>query len=80
MERESFKPTTESEPSPAKTSGRSLGGQEEQLESAIHSRLEGKKTLEKERSPHEVMELKDRLRFVAKLMAKNFDLRVIPGD
>lgn len=67
MERESFKPTIEGEP-------------KEQLESAIHSRLEGKKTLEKERSPHEVMELKDRLRFVAKLMAKNFDLRVIPGD
>lgn len=67
MERESFKPTTEGEP-------------KEQLESAIHLRLEGKKTLEKERSPNEVMELKDRLRFVAKLMAKNFDLRVIPGD
>ncbi|MBI2023700.1 hypothetical protein HYT01_04035, partial [Candidatus Giovannonibacteria bacterium] len=67
MERESFKPTIEGEP-------------KEQLESALHSRLEGKKTLEKERSPREVMELKDRLRFVAKLMAKNFDLRVIPGD
>jgi len=67
MERESFKPTIEGEP-------------KEQLESAIHSRLEGKKTLEKERSPREVMELKNRLRFVAKLMAKNFDLRVIPGD
>ena len=67
MERESFKQTIEGEP-------------KEQLESVIHSRLEGKKTLEKERSPREVMELKDRLRFVAKLMAKNFDLRVIPGD
>lgn len=67
MERESFKPTTE-------------GESKEQLESAIRFRPEGKKTLEKERTPQEVIELKDRLRFVAKLMAKNFDLRVIPGD
>lgn len=67
MERESFKPTTEGEP-------------KEQLESATRFRPEGKKTLEKERTPQEVIELKDRLRFVAKLMAKNFDLRVIPGD
>lgn len=67
MERESFKPTTESEP-------------KEQLESAMHSRMEGKKALEQERSPHEMMELRDRLRFVAKLMSKNFDLRILPGD
>lgn len=67
MERESFKPIVEDEP-------------KEQLESAIRFRPEGKKTLEKKRTPQEVIELKDRLRFVAKLMAKNFDLRVIPGD
>jgi hypothetical protein len=67
MERESFKPTIESEP-------------KEQLEAAMRLNPEGKKTETKERSRQEVMELKDRLRFVAKLLSKNFDLRVIAGS
>lgn len=33
----------------------------------------------KTRSPQEVRELTDRLRFVAKTLSKNFDLRLIPG-
>ncbi len=67
MERESFKPTIETEP-------------KEQLEAAMRSNPEGKKTETKERSRQEVMELKDRLHFVAKLLSKNFDLRVIAGS
>ncbi len=34
----------------------------------------------KERSPREIQELKDRLRFVAKTLSKNFGLRLIPGQ
>lgn len=42
-------------------------------------RLEEKETSKKERSPRETAELKERLHFVAKLMAKNFDMKMIPG-
>lgn len=67
MERESLKISIETE-------------SKEQLEAAMRLNPEGKKMEGKERSQQEVMELKDRLRFVAKLLSKNFDLRVIAGN
>ncbi|MCL5733065.1 MAG: VWA domain-containing protein [Patescibacteria group bacterium] len=68
MEHESFKQNIKN------------SGEQERPEPAAHSRLETNKALEKERSPLEIIELKDRLRFVARQLSKNFDLRVIPGD
>lgn len=50
-----------------------------ELESAFHPISEKPETARK-RSPHEIQELKDKLRFVAKNLSKNFNLNLIPGQ
>ncbi len=67
MSRESFDPKVEKP-------------EEIKSESLKSPNLEGEKKEKNKRSLREIIELKDKLRFVAKMLSKNFDLKVVPGD